>query len=245
MMSAAALFSALLVASALVGCAVNPKSTSSDQNGSEPAGDASLPPRQEAPVGQDLIGKTREGGVVVYVFQPSDDGYDPKTPHGVIAAPEDVNTTYTDQWNGRQFTGEYVWSTDVYSGEGPDWAWWAIGDTSEAIGRGALNTDSILRQYPADTYPNSAAAVARAYRGGGYSDWFLPSMDELRMMYRSKQYLSGLQDGAYWTSTEVYDEQQQSGARVMYFKDEFPIDVDADYEGTKNGTERVRAARYF
>ena len=67
-----------------------------------------------------------------------------------------------------------------------------------------LNTERILKKYPASLYPNSAAAVARAYRRGGYHDWFLPNQDELMELYRNKSAVGGFVDGYYWSSTESH-----------------------------------------
>jgi molybdenum-dependent DNA-binding transcriptional regulator ModE len=48
--------------------------------------------------------------------------------------------------------------------------------TDTIIGKGKSNTAAIISQ---GGHINSAAKVCRDYRGGGYSDWFLPSQDEM------------------------------------------------------------------
>jgi hypothetical protein len=60
-----------------------------------------------------------------------------------------------------------------------------------------------LAKYPVAKYPNSAAAVATEYRGGGYSDWFLPSMEELKKLYMNKGRVGGYEDFVYWSSSEM------------------------------------------
>ena len=78
------------------------------------------------------------------------------------------------------------------------------------IGKGALNTDLIISAQGA-TQTTYAAGLARAYQGGGYTDWFLPSINELSEMHAKRNEInatSTLNGGAnftaafYWSSTE-------------------------------------------
>ena len=70
-----------------------------------------------------------------------------------------------------------------------------------AIGTGAQNTIDII----ADT-GGVAATNASAYCAdlvyGGYSDWFLPSKDELAQLRIQRDAIGDLQTAEYWTSTE-------------------------------------------
>jgi len=72
----------------------------------------------------------------------------------------------------------------------------AIGSTARgtAIGTGFANTSAITKQ---NSTQGKAATVAKAYQGGGKTDWFLPSRDELSQM--SGKFMP---DGDYWSSTE-------------------------------------------
>ena len=67
-----------------------------------------------------------------------------------------------------------------------------IGDE---IGKGKANTNMMLAGC------NSGAAVlANSYKGGGKSDWYLPSIDELTELFnRSKEFLPDY----YWSSSEA------------------------------------------
>ena len=150
------------------------------------------------------IGDEYGGGKVAYIFQPGDKGYVEGEQHGLIAAKTDISTPYTDAWTGKLITGEYRWSTGQYENENKsDYAWQELLNTSTRIGEGKANTDNILAKYPAATFPNSAAAVARAYRGGGKDDWYLPSKSELNQLYINRSAVGGFASGVYWSSTEI------------------------------------------
>lgn len=150
------------------------------------------------------VGDTYGGGKVACIFKPGDPGYVEGEQHGLIAAETDVNTTYKDAWDGDSYTGVYVWSTSQFKNTNTtDYAYKEISTTGTAIGDGASNTNKILSMYPAQNYPNSAAAVAHEYRGGGFNDWFLPSIDELKQLYESKALVGGYADYTYWSSSEI------------------------------------------
>ena len=73
--------------------------------------------------------------------------------------------------------------------------------TGTAIGTGASNTKKIiLAEGQTLVY---AARLCRDYRGGGYSDWFLPSKDEIYQLYLQKNVVGDFIRGAYWCSSEV------------------------------------------
>jgi len=134
------------------------------------------------------IGNFYQGGVVFYIFQSEDTGYIAGETHGLIAAVEDQNSGI------RWYNGSYT----------------TTGATATTIGTGSANTDDIITEQGA-TETSYAAGVARAYRGGGYSDWFLPSKDELNKMYTNKATInttaalnsgSDFSTNSYWSSTE-------------------------------------------
>lgn len=86
--------------------------------------------------------------------------------------------------------------------------------TGTAIGDGASNTDLIVKMCT-----SGAAVDARAYRGGGKSDWFLPSKDELNALcyFHNRQTPASSPDGcgngkpilyleySYWSSSANSD----------------------------------------
>jgi hypothetical protein len=83
------------------------------------------------------------------------------------------------------------------------------------IGTGYQNTIDIINQGNVDT-ANSAAALAQSYRGGGFVDWFLPSLNEVLEFYKLKTAnISGWNTNSYTTSSE-YD---ASNAYAVYWSD--------------------------
>ena len=71
------------------------------------------------------------------------------------------------------------------------------GTQGTGIGAGAANTTAML-----GVCTSGAAAAARSYRGGGKSDWYLPSKDELRKMFLRKEMIKGFIFHGYWSSSE-------------------------------------------
>ena len=160
------------------------------------------------------LGSTYQGGKVFYIFQQGDLGYVLGETHGLIAAPSDIpSNTY------RIFPSCY-----------------ANYGTSTALGTGAANTTKIL----ACTADNvNAAKLVDALTDGGYSDWYLPSKDELNLLYLNRISAgNNFADNQYWSSSEV------SFGMYTHAWYQFFTDGGQGPEG-KNYQKGVRAIRSF
>jgi hypothetical protein len=67
---------------------------------------------------------------------------------------------------------------------------------SEKIGTGKSNTDFML-----STCINGIANSVHNYRGGGKSDWYLPSSDELKAMLKAADSIADFSVSSYWSSS--------------------------------------------
>ena len=76
--------------------------------------------------------------------------------------------------------------------------------TQTALGSGKQNTEIIISALRSSEETVRAAQVAGAAKYGGYDDWFLPSKDELDLMYKNlkQKHLGNFQNTLYWSSSE-------------------------------------------
>ena len=93
-----------------------------------------------------------------------------------------------------------------------------------AIGTGAQNTLDIIADTGGVAATNAAAYCADLVYGG-YSDWFLPSKDELAQLRIQRTAIGDLQIYEYWSSTEFYNatsyawrQRIETGAASGYLK---------------------------
>jgi hypothetical protein len=72
--------------------------------------------------------------------------------------------------------------------------------TAISIGSGYKNTLTMIGQSGAGT--EGAGNVAQAFRGGGLSDWYLPSADEANQLYNNRNSVGGWVNSYYWSSSQ-------------------------------------------
>lgn len=78
-----------------------------------------------------------------------------------------------------------------------------FGTNGTATGRTSAITGSANSSYLATTYADTyAAKYCENMTYGGYSDWFLPALNELALLGTNRASFVGLQGSPYWTSTE-------------------------------------------
>ena len=143
------------------------------------------------------IGDTYQGGIIFWL-----DG----NGGGLIAAP-----------SASEGVGE--WGCYGYHTQGAD---------MQSIGFGAQNTINILSANcsPGNSSNLIAVNICADYTDGTYNDWFLPSKDELNLMYSNlhQQGLGGFANSTYWSSSSktfifAYRQNFSDGAQSAGYKD--------------------------
>ena len=161
------------------------------------------------------VGQAALGGIIAYVLQPGDSGYDANVQHGLIATTYDISESA--QWGCESIR--------------------LTGALGFAIGTGNQNTIDIITEC---TTSGIAAKLCADLTLGGYSDWYLPSRNELNKLYENRVAIGGFAiNGGYWSSSQ-FDFEVNNHAYYQIF----------DNNGYQNGISKntqnyVRAVRSF
>jgi len=122
-----------------------------------------------------------------------------------------------------------------------------IGGTMAGIGDGKRNTELIVARLDRLDEENRAAQLAAALNSGGFNDWYLPSRDELDLMYRNlKQRERGnFSNVYYWSSSEssnerVWIQNFSNGSQVHG-----PSSTNTSWAANKDNTYSARPIRRF
>lgn len=168
-----------------------------------------------------VVGDTGPGGGVVFYVQTA-----------TAAAPWRYMEAAPNTWSGGIADPVVRWCSEINN----EVALLTTGtqesvQTLTAIGSGFRNTKMML-----GTCTFGAANAANSYNGGGKSDWFLPSKDELNLLYLQKAILGMSTVADYWSSSETL----ANVAWAQYF-----LDGRQFGDVSKLNTQTVRPVRAF
>jgi len=161
-----------------------------------------------------ILGMEAMGGVVFYI--------DSTGEHGLVAAIEDIPDTY--EWG---CYGDH------------------IGTDGISIGTGYQNTLYIINQgCVTENGGITAAQAAIDIELNGYSDWYLPSKDELLEMYdvgyNQEANTCLFSNGTYWSS----DERDKWNSWKVLYNDAFPF-ANGNSSRPKQSLLNIRVIRSF
>ena len=156
------------------------------------------------------IGDTYQGGKIACIFQPGNSGYIAGETHGIIVAPKSIPFGEGIMWCNRRYT--------------------KTGATDS--GTGNVNTDKIVKTQGNGNY---AAYLCFNLRFKGFKDWYLPSREELGILFLNRKLIGDFIRSDYWSSTE-------ENAESAWYQDFYDGKVNSK---DKEETLMIRAIRKF
>jgi hypothetical protein len=205
--------------------------------------------------GPTTSGSITNDGMGTGVFTSTLTGLTPSTTYYVRAyATNNVGTAYGNEVTytttplsiGMTYAGGIIFNLDSTGQHGLVCApfdqggvpWGCIGtnipNTTTAVGSGAINTALILASC---TFRPNAASVCEDLVLNGYSDWYLPSLGELQLIYNRlyNQGLGGFGGLWYWSSSQYNSVAAWNLRFYSGYSD----------TGYKDSNDQVRAVRAF
>ena len=172
------------------------------------------------------VGSTYGGGIIAYILVSGDAGYNANVQHGLIVSSNNLSSTNA------------TWGCGT-----------SLLNTSTALGTGAANTALIINSGSGCASANAAAKLCDDYSvtvdGTTYSDWYLPSKDELQILYNNRAYYTNMGDDIV---TPMFASSSESSA-TQYYAQFFATVWRGQYNyPAKNTTTQsigVRAVRSF
>ena len=121
------------------------------------------------------VGQSALGGTIAYILVSGDTGYVDGEQHGLVATTSNISSGAA--WGCS--------NTSI--------------STSSAIGTGNQNTINIM---DGCATAGIAARLCGDLVQGGYSDWYLPSLNELNTLWVNRSAIGGFTSVYFWCSTE-------------------------------------------
>ena len=145
------------------------------------------------------IGVNYQGGKLAYILKSGDSGYVVGEFHGLIVTPNDQGNA------GWGCTGAVI-----------------LGADGVVVGTGNQNTLDIIAGCSAT---GIAAKICSDLILNNYSDWFLPSNNELRILFQNRVAIGGFSNDRYWSSSEspglTYGEGMSAWSTDFFYGGEF------------------------
>jgi TolB-like protein len=140
--------------------------------------------------------------------------------------------SFSDGWRYLEAAPAGTEFTALWGAYGQD-----VTGTDAAVGSGKRNTQTLVEYLRRIRESGRAAQLCDELAAGGYYDWFLPSKDELNLMYQNlkQRGIGGFSNDWYWSSSQNW----ANNAWAHRFSDDKQDDY---YKGLGY---KVRAARSF